>query len=231
MLLPAYLGRMKYAFLAGCLLLTSCSTAPPLTPQQAAVTAFLNARLPDATSYEPVRWAMMTPFRAGEPATMELRGARCYYASAKAKLLHDSAAYVRASAKARQSPISDEDLAYVKMDYQASLTNLQGSRAYVRGLLATQEDTTRLGYRLFHVFRAKTEEGKLLLDSAGFLVNPHGVVICNVDAHNFYLNSGSSNREQFLGIAPTPPPPPPVPPVIPRTPEQIKAYLKAPMQR
>lgn len=222
---------MKYSFLSGCLLLAGCSTAPPLTPQQAAVTAFINAHLPDAASYEPVRWAKMAPFRAGEPATLEMRGARRYYASAKAKLLHDSAAYVLASANARQAHTSDEDLAYVKMDYQASLTNLNGSRAYVRNLLAAQNDTTRLGYRLFHVFRAKTGKGELMLDSAGFLVNKHGVVICNVSARNFYLSSGPSNREQFLEIAPTPPPPTPTPPTTPRTPEQLKSYLKAPMQR
>lgn len=220
---------MKHAFLPGCLLLAGCSTAPTSTPQQAAVTAFVRAHLPDSASYEPVRWAKMTPFRAGEPATLELPGARHFYEMAKAKLLHDSAAYVQAAATARQSQLSDEDLAYVKLDYQASLTDITGSRAYVRHLLATKDDTTRLGDRLFHVFRANTEAGKLMLDSAGFLVNPHGVVICNVSARNFYLSNGSSNREQFLGVAPTPPPPPPPP--QPQTPAEFKAYLREPMRR
>lgn len=220
---------MKHCFLTGCLLLAGCSTGPALTPQQVAVTAFIKANLPDATSYEPVRWDKTGLFRASEAAAFDLPDARHAYEAATTSLAEDSADYVLLSTTARQFHPSDLDVANAKQMYQTALTNRSKARTELRHLAASKDDTTRLGYRLFHVFRANTADGKPVLDSAGFLINLHGVIITNAPPRNFYFAQTPSNRDAFMGTPPPPPPPPP--PMAPPTPAQLKAYLKEPMQR
>ena len=171
----------------------------------------------------------MTPFRASEAAAVDLSEASRQYVKAVAALNHDSAGYVLVSTNAQQFHVADQDVANVKRVYQTSLTERNSVREKLRHAIATKDDTTRLGYQLTHTFRAKTEAGKLMLDSAKFLVNLHGVVLPSRQAHNFPFYTDESNRDFFMGIAPPLPPPPP--PMAPPTPSQVRAYLKEPMQR
>ena len=221
---------MRNIFLASCLLVAGCSTAPEPTDQQAAVSAFIRANLPDSTSYEPVRWGKMAAFRARDAAALDLPDASRRYVAATAKLNHDSAGYVLVSTTAQQFHTSDQDVANVQQMYQQALANRDSARAALRRVVASQNDTTRLGYRLAHVFRANTSEGKLTLDSAGFLVNLHGVVIANVPAHSFLFVSGPSNRARFLGIAPPPPSEESIP-LDAHTIEELNKGLQQPTQR
>lgn len=232
-LLRPYLGRMKNTFLASCLLLAGCSTAPalppPPTPQQAAVAAYVRANLPDSSSYAPVRWGKMTPYRASDAAAVDLAEASQQYAAATTTLKHDSAGYVLVSSTARQFNTPDLEVATVKQAYQMALTKHNSLVAKLRHAFATKADTTRLGDQLTHVFRAKTEAGQLLLDSAAFLVSPRGVVLPSRQAHNFPFRNEEWDREEFLGMAPTPPPVPPS--LEPPSPSEVRAYLKQPMRR
>lgn len=197
---------MKNFLFASSLLLTGCSTSPGLTPQQAAVADYVQASLPDSTaSYQPVRWGKMTVFRASDVAALDLPEARRRYEATSAKLTKDSAGYVLVSTTARQFGTSPQDVAAVKQVYQNSLANRDSARVQLRRSIASTTDTTRVGYQLTHVFRANNAEGKLIADSAGFLVNLHGTVIANVPAQYFLFYSGPSNRARFLGIAPPAP--------------------------
>lgn len=221
---------MKNILLVGSLVVAGCSTAPPPTAQQAAVSAFIQSSLSDSASYEPVRWGKMAVFRASEAAAADLPEASRQYAAAKGKLRHDSAGYVLVSTTARQFHTSDQDVANVKQVYQMALVSHDSARATLRRVIAAQHDITLLGYRLAHVFRANTPEGKRTLDSAGFLINLHGVVIANVPAHNFPFSGGPSNRARFLGIPPAAPAEETIP-FAPPTAAQLKQFLKEPLRR
>ena len=221
---------MKNTFLASCLLLAGCSTAPPPpTPQQAAVAAYIRMSLPDSSSYQPVSWGKMTPYRASEAAAADLAEGSQAYVAATAKLKHDSTSYVLMSSAAKEVPVSDQDLAQFKRFYQAALTDRNLVVSKLRHASATKDDTTRLGYQLAHVFRAKTEKGQLLLDSAGFLINAQGVVLPSRQPHHFPFYTDDSKRDFFMGMPLSPPPSPP--PLAPPTPSEVRAYLKAPMER
>ena len=197
---------MKIFLLASGLLLTGCASNSELTPQQAAVADYVQTQLPDSTnSYQPVRWGKMTVFRNSDVAALDLADAGDLYKRTSTKLSKDSAGYVLVATTARQFHTSAEDVAMVKEVYQSSLANRDSARARLRRVVATASDTTRVGYQLTHVFRANNSEGKLIADSAGFLVNLHGVVISNVSPQHFMFYSGPSNRARFLGIAPPPP--------------------------
>lgn len=197
---------MKNFLFASSLLLAGCSTSPGLTPQQAAVADYVQANLPDSSaSYQPVRWGEMSVFRASDVAALDLPEASRLYASTSAKFTKDSAGYVLVSTTAREFHTSAEDVAIAKRGYQKSLANRDSARARLRRVAALATDTARVGYRLTHVFRANNSEGKLIADSAGFLVNLRGVVIANVAPQYFMFYSGPSNRARFLGIAPPPP--------------------------
>ena len=217
---------MKNFLFASSLLLAGCSTGPGLTPQQAAVADFVQANLPDSTnSYQPVRWGKMSVFRTSDVAALDLPEASRRYEATSAKLTKDSAGYVLVSSTARQFNPPAQDVAAVKLVYQHSLANRDSARAQLRRIVATTADTTRVGYQLTHVFRANSSEGKLIADSAGFLVNLHGVVISKAQPHYFMFYSGPSNRARFLGLAP----PPPMEEGIPldaREVEKLNAMLK-----
>ncbi|MGI4885823.1 MAG: hypothetical protein ACRYFR_12765 [Janthinobacterium lividum] len=175
--------------------------------------------LSDSTSYEPVRWGKMAVFRASDEAALDLPDAGGRYAAAQAKFSHDSAGYALVAANARQFHVSAQDVASVQQVYQRALVDRDAARATLRRASAAQHDTTRLGYRLAHVFRAKNPQGQLVLDSAGFMVNLRSVVIANVPAHQFFFAT-PSNRARFLGLPPEPAtgvafpvtPPPALPP-------------------
>lgn len=197
---------MKNFLFASSLLLAGCSTSPGLTPQQAAIADYVQANLPDSTiSYQPVRWGKMTAFRSSDVAALDLPEASRLYRSTSAKLSKDSAGYVLVSTTAREFNTSAQDVAAVKQVYQNSLANRDSARVRLRRVVALATDTTRVGYQLTHVFRANNSEGKLIADSAGFLVNLRGVVIANVAPQYFMFYSGPSNRARFLGITPPPP--------------------------
>ncbi len=162
---------MKKLFV--CLLLASaCTTAPTLTPTQAAVEAYLKKTLDDPAIYQPVRWGKVTAWRQANADTLAVG--------------HEMAAWQIDAQHARSYIDSCQDLSafhdldsatvgQLKRSGVGAATRADTRLVEIRRLQASR-DTTRLGMSVRHTFRAKNKMGALVLDSARFIVANDGGV-------------------------------------------------------
>jgi hypothetical protein len=161
---------VKRNLLAPLLLLAACSPPTPLTVEEAdkptsvnpvheAVSAFVVKNTDDPASYEPASWGTPNPWQQKDANKI---------AADKAMLFAEDDF---ANAKKRAGAHS----AYGKKIFDESVASAKHYQNKADSLLHAA-DTTRLGLRISHSYRAKNKMGALQLDSAHFIVYKNGKV-------------------------------------------------------
>lgn len=169
-------------------LLSACSPTPaPDAATRAGISKFVKACLPVPASYESVRWGQPEIMRRNTFADDVLASYRERYHYVQDQVCRDSADYALMAASRKDAAISAQDVALVKQRFIASAELRDSWRATVWKTIANRHDTTRVGYQLRHVFRARTAEGQVVLDSVGFIVYDNGNRVCNVQAKHFAI--------------------------------------------
>jgi hypothetical protein len=164
---------MKYLFLAAGLVgLASCSfqTTPAAPdPTHATVAAYLQQKLVDPTSYQPVRWGVPHWRTRGDSLLGRVAALRVRLADVQLLARADSEALAFAS----QHPAAP----LYQQGPRQRLPRLRQQRDSLRQLLRqvpVRRDTTRLGYYATHTFTSRNQAGTRFADSVRFYVSNRG---------------------------------------------------------
>ena len=169
-------------------LLSACSPAPaPDAATYDAISKFVQACLPVPASYESVRWGQPEIVRRNTFADDVLASYRERYHYVQDQVSRDSANYASVAASSKDSAVLAQDVARAKQRFVASADLRDSWRATVWETIANRHDTTRVGYQLRHVFRARTAAGQVVLDSVGVIVYDNGKRVCNLQSKHFAI--------------------------------------------
>ncbi|HEX8327725.1 MAG TPA: hypothetical protein VF629_09305 [Hymenobacter sp.] len=182
----------------------SCMSSTADAPwQQAAVTSYLQQDLAVPASYQPVRWGPITSWRLGAIAKSDLPMARRRYVDAAAAVRHDSADFELVAQTAAQLGTPASDVALVEKRYRNSARERDTCLTQFQELIAAQNDTTLVFYRLAHTYTFKDEEGQTIRDSVQFNVGKQGVV---VPFRSFRIAPATTESTSPASSLPPPPP-------------------------
>ena len=154
--------------------LPSCGpSAPLLSPTQEKVTTYIKKTLDDPASYQSVRWSKQEPFQQKEVDAATARDESVEFERQIAL------AKIQTESMARLNEIDGTDEATFNKPKKAvaMYVHRADSVKKIIDMLEASTDTTRLGERIQHTFRAKNKMGALVLDSVRFIVRKTGEVI------------------------------------------------------
>ena len=162
------MNRATFALL---LLAAGCQKSLQMTPDQKAISDYVKANINAPATYEPIRWRYVRLWKqvhvdsiAAVPVGEKEQLARQGMEDAERKL----------KAMTVQG-LSKRELAPYQRTYDERLKEvLLYSR--IHDSLANSMNHTRLGVIFVHTYRAKNKQGKVVVDSARFLVTPAGNV-------------------------------------------------------
>jgi hypothetical protein len=156
-------------------LLASCSHSPNLTPQQQAVSAYLQKSLDDPASYQPVHWSPAQPWRKVDAAKAALAPTHLQATEDSLAVSDEYQVFQATSSLGKTSPSFAAQIAGDKAKWEQAVAKNTATHKRLDSLRAVT-DTTRIGYLLTHAFRAKNKLGAVVLDSARFEVQANGQV-------------------------------------------------------
>jgi hypothetical protein len=157
-------------------LLASCSpSTPKLTPQQQAVTDYLQKTLDDPTSYQPVSWSNVEVWRQQDEARAKIPNERLELAADSLNAARQYQEYLADVRIGKLGPGLSSFQVKSKAKWRRAVAKTDSMHKVINDLLAVK-DTTRLGQLITHKFRAKNKMGGLVLDSARFEIQPNGQV-------------------------------------------------------
>jgi hypothetical protein len=156
---------MNYWLLPFLLLAVGCQSSDPPSALQEAVVAHIRQHSARPASYQPLGWGPVRKWRQVDDDSLVILQARDYEDSVKARWLR---AYAGRSRRPYTSHYADSTLHLLD-----SLRN-NGIRL---NNIAAKYDTTRRGTQVAHIYQLRTATGRLVRDSAQFLVPRRGLVV------------------------------------------------------
>jgi hypothetical protein len=155
---------MKYVPLLSLLLAGSCQSAGPPAALKEAVAAHIRQHSARPDSYQPLRWGRVRKWRQIDNDSLTILRARDHEDSLKV--------WWRRTYAERGKTLGDR--------YADSIYHLLDSLSmHIIALnnIAAKYDTTRRGTQVAHTYQLRTAAGRLVRDSAQFLVPRHGPVV------------------------------------------------------